>query len=140
MLDQMFDTFRKTSASFLQMQQELFKQWSQQWPAVPLEVAGASADWVQKSQKRWVEFTTESLNMHRELLDSMYKAGIQITEQAFRLSESTNPEDYRREVGELRRKMFETLKGQSEAQLREFEKEIERWFELFVNPTAERVH
>ena len=140
MLDQMFDTFRKSSASFLQMQQELFKQWAQQWPAVPMEVAGASADWTQKLQKRWVEFTTESMNMHRELLDSMYKAGIQITEQAFRLSESTNPEDYRREVTDLRRKMFETLKGQSEGQLREFEKEIERWFELFLNAPTEKVH
>jgi len=140
MLDQMFETFRKTSTSFLQMQQELFKQWGQQWPAVPMEVAGASADWAQKLQKRWVEFTTESLNMHREMLDSMYKAGIQIMEQTHRLSESTNPDDYRREVAELRRKMFETLKGQSEAQLREFEKEVERWFELFLNPSAEKVH
>ena len=140
MLDQMFDTFRKTSASFLQMQQELSKQWMQQWPAVPLEVAGASADWGQRLQKRWLEFTTESLNTHREMLDSMYKAGIQIMEQTFRLSEFTNPEDYRREVAELRRKMFETLKGQSEAQLREFEKEIEKWFDLFLNPSTEKVH
>ena len=140
MIDQMFDTFRKTSASFLQMQQELFKQWIQQWPAVPMEVAGASADWMQKLQKRWFEFTTESLNMHRELLDSMYRAGIQIMEQAFRLSESTNPDEYRREVAELRRKMFETFKGQSEAQFREFEKEAEKWFELFLNPPAEKVH
>jgi hypothetical protein len=140
MLDQMFETFRKTSASFLQMQQELFKQWMQQWPAVPVEVAGASTDWGQKVHKRWVEFTTESLNMHREMLDSMYKAGIQIMEQGIRLSESTNPEDYRREVVELRRKMFETLKGQSEGQLREFEKEVEKWSELFLNPSAEKVH
>jgi hypothetical protein len=142
MQDQVFEAFRKASASFVQMQQDLFKQWTQQWPTVPLEIAGASGEWLQKFQKRWLEFTTDSLNMHRQSLDSMYGAAIEIMSQAFKLSESTTPEDYQRATGDLRRKIFETFKAQSESQLREMEKEVEKWFELFPTPTngAEKVH
>jgi hypothetical protein len=133
-LDQMFESFRRASVSSLQMQQELFKQWSQQWPTMPLNIGGVSADWIPKLQKRWFEFTSETLNRQRELLDSMYKSTIQVVEQASRLSESKTPEDYRRSTEELRQKMVETFKEQSDAQLREFQKSTEKWFEVL--PTA----
>ena len=141
MLDQVFENYRKASASFLQMNQDLFKQWSQHWPSVPMEGAATSNEWYQKFQKRWADFTAESLNMHRESLDSMYRAGIELITQAFRLSESTTPEDYQRAATELHRKMFETLKEQSEVQLKEMEKEVQKWFQLFpTTQTAERAH
>ena len=133
-LDQMFESFRRASVSSLQMQQELFKQWTQQWPSAPMNIAGVSVDWVQKLQKRWFEFTSESLNRQRELLDSMYKSVIQVVEQASRLSESKTPEDYRKTSEELRLKMFETIKEQSDAQFKEFQKSAEKWFD--VMPSA----
>ncbi len=129
-LDQIFESFRRASTSSLQMQQEMFKQWAQQWPTTPLSGTGISTDWVQKLQKRWFEFTTESLNRQRELLDSTYKSLIQVIEQAARLSESKTPEDYRRTSEELRQKMLETFKEQSDAQLREFQKSAEKWFDV----------
>jgi len=132
-LDQMFETFRKASVSSLQMQQELFKQWTQQWPSMPMNMAGVPADWVQKFQKRWFEFTTESLNRQREMLDSMYKSMIQVVEQASRLSESKTPEDYRRTSDELRTKMFDSFKENSDAQFREFQKSAEKWFDVMPN-------
>lgn len=128
--DQVFESFRRASVSSLQMQQELFKQWMQQWPSMPVNVAGVSADWVQKLQKRWFEFTTESLGRQRELLDSTYKSVIQIMEQASHLSESKTPEDYRRVSEELRQKTFETFKEQSDTQFREFQKSAEKWFDM----------
>jgi hypothetical protein len=108
----------------------MFKQWAQQWPTAPFSAAGVSTDWVQKLQKRWFELTTESLNRQRELLDSTYKSLIQVIEQAARLSESKSPEDYRRTSEELRHKMFESFKEQSDAQLREFQKSAEKWFDV----------
>jgi hypothetical protein len=129
-MEQMFESFRRASLSSLQIQQEMFKQWTQQWPSTPWNAAGLSTDWVQTAHKRWMEFTTESLNRHRESLDAMYRSLIQLLEQATRLSDAKTAEDYRKTTDELRQKMFETFKDQSEAQLREFQKGAERWFDV----------
>ena len=130
MLDQVFESFRKASESSLHMQQDMFKQWAQQWPTMPLNAAGVSAEWTRTFQKRWIEFVTDLLNKHRESLDSSYKSGIQVIDQAFHLSDAKTPDDYRRLVEELWRKTFEISKNQSETQLREFQKGVEKWFEL----------
>jgi hypothetical protein len=127
--DQMFESFRKASVSSLQMQQEMFKQWTQQWPW-PMSATGGSVDWAQRLQSRWVEFTSEMLTRHRESLDTMYKLAMQMLEQSSRLSESKSPEEYTRGMDEVRTKMFETFKEQSDAQMREFQKTAEKWFEL----------
>jgi hypothetical protein len=129
-LDQMFESFRRASVSSLQMQQEMFKQWTQQWPTTPWSGAGLSTEWLQNAQKRWMEFTVESLNRHRESLDSMFKSLIQLVEQASRFTEAKTPEEYRRTTDELRHKMFETFKDQSESQLRTFQRDAEKWFDV----------
>jgi hypothetical protein len=131
--DQILESFRKASVSSLQLQQELFKQWTQQWPW-PLNTTGGAVDWMQNLQRRWGEFTSESLNRHRESLDTFYKVAIQLIEQASRLHDSKSPEEYRRGMEDVRSKMLETFKGQSDAQLREFQKTAERWFELLPRP------
>jgi hypothetical protein len=130
MLDQMFDTFRKASESSLQMQQEMFRQWAQQWPSMPLNAAGVSAEWGRAFQRRWIEFATDSMDKQRESLDAMYRAGIKLIEQAFHLSEAKTPEEYRRMVEELWRKMFATYKDLAEGQLRDFQKGVEAWLEM----------
>jgi hypothetical protein len=129
--DQIFENLRRASMSTLQMQQEMVKQWTQQWPW-PVNAASGAVDWSQRLQKRWLEFASESLNRHRESLDAMYKLAVQVIEQSSRLSETKNPEDYRRDVEELRNKTFEIFKEQSEAQLREFQKTVEKWFDVVV--------
>ena len=101
MLDQLFESFRKTSECSMHMQEEMYKQWAQQWPTLPLNAAGVSAEWVQTFQKRWIEFMTDSLNKHRESLDSMYKSSIQVIERASHLSEAKSPDDFRRMVEDL---------------------------------------
>jgi hypothetical protein len=136
MLDQMFETFRKASESSLQMQQEMYKQWAQQWPSMPLNAAGVSAEWVRTFQKRWIELVTDTLNKNRESLDSMYKTGIQVIEQTCRLSEAKSPDEYRRMVEDLWRKLFTVCKDQSENQLRDFQKGAEKWFEMLPKTNA----
>ena len=130
MLDQMFESLRTASESSVQMQQEMFKQWTRQWTGAPANAAGVSAEWIQKFQKGWVDFATDSLNKNRKSLDSAYSDGIGAIEQTFRLSEAKTPEDFRRLTEELWRKLFETFKDQSETQLRDLQKSVEKLFEL----------
>ena len=130
MFDQLFESFRKASESSLQAQQDMFKQWVQQWPSAPLNTTGVSAEWNEAFQKRMFEASTEALNKHRELLDATYKSGIQVIEQTFRVTEAKSPDDYRRMVEELWHKLSETFKQTAEAQFREFQKTTEKWMEM----------
>jgi len=131
MLDQVLDNFRKASESTMQMQQEMLKKWMGQWPtAFPATTGTAWAEQAQTFQKRWLESVTEVMNKHREKLDSQYKAGIAAIEDAFRVSEARSPEDYRRMTEELWKKSFETLKSSAETQVHDFQKAMEKWFEM----------
>ncbi len=140
MLDQVFDTFRKASESTVQMQQELFKQWTSQWPVPgasgltsPVPGAASATAWaeqVQSLQKKWLDQVTNTLNKHRETLDTQYKAGIRAIEDAFHVTEAKTPEEYRKMTEDLWRKSFETLKTNAETQVRDLQAAFEKWMEL----------
>jgi len=136
MFDQLFEGFRKASESSMQMQQDLLKQFTQQWFTAPTNAAGMSSEWGKDLQKRWLDFTLETLNKHRESLDSVYKATIQAVEQAFRVSEAKSSDDYRHVVEDLWRKLFEGLKTNSETQFREFQRWTEKSFEMVQKAQA----
>lgn len=123
MFDQLFETFRKASESSLQVQQEIFKQWLQSTP-----FGGSQGDWSQAS-KRWQEATSELLGKHRSLVDSSYRSGIELIEQTFRVAEARSPEDYRRLVEDLWRKLTDTFKAQTESQARDFQSATEKWLD-----------
>jgi hypothetical protein len=122
MFEQIFDNVRKASESSVQLQQEMLKQWTQNWMAIPGGASGGATDWGRGFQKRWADLTLELLNKHRESLDAMYTSAISIIEQSFRVSEARSADDYRRLVEDLSRKLFELFKEQSEAQFRDFQK------------------
>ena len=136
MFDQLFENFRKASESSLQMQQDLFKNFTQQWASGAPSTGGASTEWNRDQQKRSLETALELLNKHREALDSAYKSGIAVVEQTFRLSEAKSQEDYRRMVEELWRKLFETVRDQSETQFKEFQRWSEKTAEMAQNAQA----
>jgi len=135
MLEQPFEGFRKASESSLQLQQELFKHWAQQWLSTPPNF-GISAEWSRNFQKRWMDSTLELLNKHRESVETAYKSGIQLIEQAFRVSEAKSAEDYRKIAEDVWRKLFETFKTQSEAQLRDFLKWAESSLDMAQKATG----
>ena len=120
MFDQLIDGVRKASESSLQMQQEMFKNWTRLFSGQATD-AGGQAEWGRASQKRWAELCVEMLNRHREALDSTYKAGIQIIEQSFHVTEAKSPDDSRRMIEDLWRKLFDLQKAQSESQFRDFQ-------------------
>src|SRR3954468_22248354 len=101
MFDQSFETFRRATETSLQLQQDLFKYWVQQWLTPPSGMPsgmniGASADWARNLQKRWMDLTLGSLNKQHESFEAVRKAGIEVIEQTFRSTEAKSPEDYRR--------------------------------------------
>src|SRR5512144_38050 len=107
MFDQVLDYFRKATDSTIQIQQEMFRQWFQQWSQVPgvptpgsLLVNGWS-DQVHAIQKKWSQTVTDMLNKHRETLDAQYRAGIRIIEDAFRVGEAKDPAQFRKLTEEL---------------------------------------
>ena len=130
MFDQMMDGFRKATESSLQVQQEVFKQWTQQWMSAQPNMNGASADFTRTMQKRWMELTLEMLNKHRASIDAMYASGIEAIEQSFRITDAKSSDEYRRIVDDLWRKLFDTLKGQLETQFRDVQRWSEQSFEI----------
>jgi hypothetical protein len=136
MFDHLFESYRKASESWLQMQQDTFRQLAQQWLSTPQAATGASTEWNRNFQKRWLDLALDILEKHRESLDSMYKSGIQIIEQTFRVSEAKTSEEYRKIVEDLWRKLFETFKTQSETQFREFQGWAEKSMDIVENAQA----
>jgi hypothetical protein len=119
MFDQLFDGFRKASESSIVAQQEMMKQWVQQWPSASLSAAGSAIERNSAFHKRWVESATGTLTRQRELLDTACRAGIQFIDQAARLTDARSPDDFRKLLEELWRTVFQTMKEQSEAQFME---------------------
>lgn len=131
MFDQIFDSFRKASESTLRIQQDVFKNWTQQVLTIPSTFAtGNPSEWSTALQRRWADQAIDLLNKHREALDSAYKSGISVIEQTFRVSDAKNPDDYRRTIEELWRQLFDAFKNQSETQFREFQKWADDSFDI----------
>jgi hypothetical protein len=121
MYEQLFETYRKTSESWLQMQQDVFKNVMQQWLSATPNASNVATDWKRGYQKRWVDLTLEILNRHRQSLESMYGSVIKLFEQSARMSDAKSSDDYRRGLEELWRNWFDTMKSQSETQLRDLQ-------------------
>jgi hypothetical protein len=130
MFEQMFETFRKASESSLQMQQDFFKHWGQQWFTASPNAATASAEWGKTFQKRSMDLALEMLHRHRETLDSTYKSGIQVIEHTMRMAEARSGEDYRRMAEQLGDQLLTTIRDQSNAQFHEFHNWASKSLEL----------
>jgi hypothetical protein len=142
MIDQVFEAYRKASESSMLAQQDLFTQWSQMWVPGPGPGdgggagGGATMEWGRTVQRRWLELVVEAMGKHREAVDSTYRRIIEVVEQTAHLTEAKSPEEYRRLVDELGRKVIESFKAQTETQLRDFQSWAERSFEVGLHPQA----
>jgi flagellin-specific chaperone FliS len=132
MFDSLLESSRKAWESSLQTQQDVLKQMTQQWTTLTPK-AGASVEYARTLQRRWLEMVFESLNKHRQSLDSLYQAGLDLLEHSIRLSDARSLEDCRRVTDELWRKVFEVSKVQSETQLHEAQKWAQKSLEIFQN-------
>jgi hypothetical protein len=132
MFDQILESYRRATESSMLFQQMMLRNWTEHWPqAFGVTPPKASLpEQVTTIQKKLGETITEMLNKHRETLDAQYRAGIKAIEDAFRVVESKDPQQFRKLTEELWRHNYECLKSLAEAQMRDIQAVTHKWFEL----------
>lgn len=134
MFDQLFEGFRKASESSILAQQEMLKQAVQQWPTASISAASSAIERNSSFQKRLIQSAVDTWQRQRELVDSTTRATLQFIEQSARISDAKSPDDSRRMLEELWRKMFEVLKVQSEAQFAELKTASQNFLDVAQGP------
>lgn len=127
--EQVFDSLRKTAESNIEMQQEMFRQWYSRWPGFP-EPQSAWVERAQKFQKEWANTVKDLLTKHREVLDEEYRLATESLEEAFRLAESSDPQDFAKRCETVCRKSLKAVREAGELQLKETQEALNKWIGL----------
>jgi hypothetical protein len=151
MFDMILENYRKATESTMKVQQDMLRNWTMNWPQMfgmqsfgfPLTggtpgtamPGAAMMEQFSEAQKKWAETVTEMLNKHRESLDAQYRAGIRTIEEAFKVGEAKDPQQFRRLTEELWKHSFECLKTVAESQMRDVQAAMQKWYEV-VSKTA----
>lgn len=131
LLEGVFQNVRKAAEANLKLQQEALQQWSSMWPGMPTSQPGW-VDTVQKFQKQWCDTVSSLAAKHREVLDKQYQAAVESLDAALKVTESTNPEEFRRRSEQFCRKTVDCLKEITETQVREFQDSAAQWTKLLT--------
>jgi hypothetical protein len=145
MFDMILENYRKAAESTMKVQQDMLRNWTMQWPQMfgsqtfgfpSTGTSGSTmpgAAWLEQfseAQKKWGDSVSEMLNKHRESLDAQYRAGIRTIEDAFKVGEAKDPQQFRRLMEELWKHSFECLKTVTESQVRDVQAAIQKWYEV----------
>jgi hypothetical protein len=136
MLEQLSDSFRKAAESSLQTQQDMFKQWAQQWPSKHSRTAGSALELAEECQKRWRQVIIETLDSNRDLVDLAYKSTIRLIEQTFSFYRAKSPDELRRSAEDLWCSLKASVKAQADGHIRILQTASERVFELSAKPAV----
>jgi hypothetical protein len=131
--EQAFDAFRKTADATLSAQKDFFQQWQNGFSGA-VQPQTAWLEPFRQFQETWSNTTLELLRKHRESLDQQYEAGIDAIREAFHVSQTDDPEEFRKRAEQLCRKNLDCLKEISEAQMSEFQDASAKWAEMFNKP------
>jgi hypothetical protein len=129
MFEDVFQNIRNVAETNLKMQQEAFQQMSSIWPGMPTSQP-AWVDKMQKFHKQWSDTVSSLAAKHREVLDEQYKATVESLDTALKVTESTNPEEFRRRSEQFCRKTVDCMRDISESQVREFQDSAAKWTKL----------
>jgi hypothetical protein len=133
MFDQILDNYRKAAEATMQFQQQMLRNMTSHWtPMFGLGIPNPGAAWLEQvhaAQKKWAETVTDMLNKHRETLDAQYRAGIKTIEEAFKLGEAKDPEQFRRLTEELWRHSFDCLRNVVESQMKDVQAAVQKVYE-----------
>jgi hypothetical protein len=135
MFEDVFQNIRKAAEANLKLQQEAMQQWTGLWPGMPTSQP-AWVDKVQKFQKQWTETVSELVTKHREVLDQQYQAAVESLDAAFKVSEASTPEEFRRRSEQFCRKAVDCLKEITESQVKEFQDSAAKWTQLVTKAGA----
>ena len=127
--EQVFDNVRKATEANLKMQQEVFRQWTSLWPGMPTPQS-VWVDKVRDFQRQWSNAVSDLARKHRDTFDRQYQAALESLEEALRVGEAGNPEEFRQRTEQLCRKTLECLREVSEAQMKEFQDAMSKMSEL----------
>jgi hypothetical protein len=131
MFEQIFDEYRKAVDSSFKMQQDLYRQWMNNWPVkTPDASEGTVEDQIRSYQKQWNDTLAATLEKHREALNSQYRSGIEAIQSAFRTSDAKTPEEYWRLTQEFWRKSIDLYKTAFEAQGKYVQTLAQMWFDM----------
>lgn len=129
--EDVFDNLRKAAESNLELQQEFFRQWSSSWPGFPAP-QNAWVEKAQKFQKDWSKTVKELLTKHREVLDEQYQMAMDSLDEAFRIAQASDPQEFARRCETLCRKCLEVMRDTGELQLKETQEALNKWVGLAV--------
>jgi hypothetical protein len=131
LFEDVFESLRKASEANIEAQQELFRQWSATWPGLP-QPQNAWLERAQKFQKEWANTAKDLLAKHQDVLDAEYELAVDSLEEAFRLAQSADPQDFAKRCENLCRKALESVRDVGEMQLKETQEALSRWMALAV--------
>ncbi len=102
--------------------------------ATPAASASATpaATWLEQlstAQRKWAEAVADMLKRHQETLEEQYRAGIRAIDDAFRVGEARDPEQFRRLSEELWRQNCEVLKTAVASQMHDVQSVMQKWYE-----------
>jgi hypothetical protein len=129
--EQAFDSLRKTAEANLEMQQELLRQWGANWPGFP-QPQNAWVEKAHKFQKDWAKTVKELLSKHREILDEQYQLAVDSLDEAFRLAQSSDPQDFAKKCEALCKKSLAVMRDAGELQVKETQEALNKWIGLAV--------
>ena len=153
MVDKILENYSKAVESTLKLQQEMLRNWTMQWSTfgtqvfeLPMTGTSTSASatpaasatetpaaaWLEQlstAQRKCVEAVADMLKRHQETLDEEYRAGIRAIDDAFRVGEAKNPEQFQRMSEELWRRNCEILKTAVASQVHDVQSVMQKWYE-----------
>ena len=91
-----------------------------------------AAAWLEQlstAQRKCAEAVADMLKRHQETLDEEYRAGIRAIDDAFRVGEAKNPEQFQRLSEELWRRNCEVLKTAVASQMHDVQSVMQKWYE-----------
>jgi hypothetical protein len=135
LFEEAFDNLRKAAESNIEMQQELFRQWSAKWPGFP-QPQSAWLEKAQKFQKEWAKTVKDLLEKHREILDEQYEAAVQSLDEAFRVAQAADPQEFAGRCEALCRKSLEAMREVGEMQAKETQEALSKWVSLLTKSSG----
>lgn len=127
--EDVFQNVRKAAEANLKMQQDMFRSWSTMWPGFP-SPQSVWLDKVRDFQSQWTRTVSDLARKHREVVDKQYQAALDSLDEALRVAESKNPEEYRKRVEQLCRKTLDCVREIAEVQMKEFQEAMSKWSEI----------
>ena len=127
--EEVFENFQKAAQTNFEMQQELFRKWATGWPGVP-QPQNAWLEKAKQFQKEWAKTVKEVLNKHRDVFDEQYQLVVDSLDDAFRVAQSSDPQEYAKRCEALCRKTLEVWRETSELHSKELQAALNKWLEL----------